>query len=62
MNKIKSYLQPFLHWLIIGATFFFLAGTLRRHWQGVLAIRITDAGWWHLAIAFGITIISLLWA
>jgi uncharacterized membrane protein YbhN (UPF0104 family) len=62
MHKIKSYLQPFLHWLIIGATFFFLAGALHRHWQGVLAIRITNAGWWHLAIAFGITIISLLWA
>ncbi len=62
MKKILSRLKPYLRWVILGGTFFFIAKTLKDHWQQVLEIRISDAGWTSLAIAFFVTIMAHVWS
>ncbi len=56
MKRVKSVLKPILRWVILGGALFFLGAVLRRHWQGVVAIRVDGAGWACLAIALGLTL------
>jgi hypothetical protein len=51
-------LKPFLRWAILGSTLFFLGAVLKSHWQKVVSIRVTEAGWASLAIALGITLLA----
>ncbi|MGB3514126.1 MAG: YbhN family protein [Microcoleaceae cyanobacterium] len=62
MKKILSRLKPYLRLVILGGTLFFIAKTLKDHWQQVLEIRISDAGWASLAIAFFVTIMAHVWS
>lgn len=62
MKKVLSYLKPYLRWMILGGTLFFLATTLKENWQQVLEIRISNSGWASLAIAFFATIIAHIWS
>jgi glycosyltransferase 2 family protein len=62
MAQIKSRLKPFLRWLILGGTLFFIATALHRHWQEVAAIRITAIGYGVLAIALLVTLLAHLWS
>ena len=62
MKKIFSCLKPYLRWIIFGGTLFFIAKTLKDHWQQVLEIRISDSGWVSLAIAFFVTIMAHIWS
>jgi len=57
-----SRLKPYLRWLILGGTCFFLAATLRQHWQEVWALQITGAGWAYLTLALGLTLLAHIWA
>lgn len=59
---IMSRIKPYLRWLILGGTLFFLIHTLRQHWQDVAAIRIDGTGWGLLAIALLITLLAHMWA
>jgi uncharacterized membrane protein YbhN (UPF0104 family) len=61
MKSILPRLKPFLRWVILGGTLFFLATALKHHWQDVLAIRITPSGWMYLAIALGVTLLAHIW-
>ncbi len=59
---LVSRIKPFLRWLILGGTLFFLAHTLQRHWQEVTLIRINETGWGLLAIALLVTLLAHAWA
>lgn len=58
MKKIWSFIKPYLRWLILGGTLFFLAKTLKTHWQEVANIRIQQSGWGSLAIAFSLSLLA----
>jgi glycosyltransferase 2 family protein len=62
MKKIWSWLKPYLRWVILGGTLFFLAKAFKEHWQEVAAIRIDAAGWITLVVAFSITLTAHIWA
>lgn len=56
------HLKPYVHLAILVATLVFLGITLKDHWREVAAIRIGLRGWVYLAIAFGVTLLSHVWA
>jgi uncharacterized membrane protein YbhN (UPF0104 family) len=62
MKQILLPLKPYLRWVILGGTLFFLATALKDHWQEVAAIRIAGSGWASLAIALLITLLAHTWA
>ncbi|NEQ26278.1 MAG: UPF0104 family protein, partial [Microcoleus sp. SIO2G3] len=59
---LLARLKPYLRWLILGATLFFLLQVLHRHAQEVAAIRLDRAAWGMLAIALAVTIVAHIWA
>jgi uncharacterized membrane protein YbhN (UPF0104 family) len=61
-QDIIKRLKPYLRWAILGGTLFFLAQTLKSHWQDVAAIRIDMSGWACLAIALGTTLLAHIWS
>jgi glycosyltransferase 2 family protein len=61
MASIKlSHLKPYLRWLILGGTLFFIASALHRHWQEVANLRIGSPG--YLAIALLVTLLAHIWS
>jgi len=62
MKKIWSSLKPYLRWVILGGTLFFLVKAFKDNWREVAAIRIDAAGWITLFIAFSITLLAHTWA
>ena len=58
MKKLK----PFLRWLILGATLFFIVKSLKAHWQEVVAIRIDSHGWMMLFCSLIITILAYVFS
>lgn len=62
MKEILSHLKPYLRWVILGGTLFFLTKVLKDHWQEVSVIRIGKAGWAHLALALVVTLLAHVWA
>jgi glycosyltransferase 2 family protein len=61
-QKLLSRLKPYLRWLILGGTLFFIASAIRQHWQEVAAIRISANGYGRLAIALLITLLAHTWS
>ena len=62
MKKVLSGIKPYLRWIILGLTLFFLAKTLKDNWEQVLEIRISDSGWVILGTAFIITTMAHVWS
>lgn len=62
MKQIWSRLKPYLRWVILGGTLFFLAKAFKDHWQEVAGVRISSAGWVCLAIALLITLLAHTWS
>jgi glycosyltransferase 2 family protein len=60
-QKILTRLKPYLRWLILGSTLFFVAKAVKDHWREVAAIQISGSGWGNLAIAFTITLLAHVW-
>jgi len=60
MKAVLSRLKPYLRWVILGGTLFFLLKALKDNWQEVTALRITETGWASLAIALGVTLLAHL--
>jgi uncharacterized membrane protein YbhN (UPF0104 family) len=56
-----SHLKPYLRWLIVGGTLFFLAGALKQHWHEVTALRLEPTGWNRLIGAFSVTLLAHIW-
>lgn len=51
-----------LRWFLFGGILFFLAKTLKDHWQEVRSLEITSATWPLLTVALGITLIAHIWS
>ena len=62
LQQLLSLLKPYLRWVILGGVLFFLATTLRDHWQEVLEIRISPGGWASLSVALGATLLAHIFA
>ncbi|MEM9806828.1 MAG: YbhN family protein [Cyanobacteria bacterium P01_D01_bin.56] len=54
--------KRFLRWLLFGGILFFLAKTLKDHWQEVRMLQMTGVTWALLTIALGITLIAHIWS
>lgn len=62
MNKIWSSVKPYLRWVILGGTLFFLVKAFQNNWQEVAAIQIDSSGLIILFFALSITILAHIWA
>ncbi|MBD2308494.1 flippase-like domain-containing protein [Chroococcidiopsis sp. FACHB-1243] len=62
MQHILSRLKPYLRWIILGGTLFFLITAFKNNWQEVAAIRIATLGWLTLATALGVTLLAHIWS
>ncbi|MGC1396570.1 MAG: UPF0104 family protein, partial [Coleofasciculaceae cyanobacterium] len=62
MKKTWSSVKPYLRWLILGGTLFFLVKALKDNWQNVTAIQVESSGFLKLFLAFSITLIAHIWA
>lgn len=62
MKKNGSRLKFLLKWMILGTILFFLAQTLKNHWQEVIAIRISPQGGIYLAMALSVTLLAHIWS
>jgi len=62
MKTLWLFIKPYLRWVILGGTLFFLAKAFKDHWQEVAALRINAAGWTTLFVAFAITLLAHIWA
>lgn len=62
IKQIWSKFKPYLRWVILGGTLFFLVQELKDHAAGVAAIRISEGGWGILAIALTITLLAHIWS
>ncbi|MEA5469140.1 lysylphosphatidylglycerol synthase domain-containing protein [Spirulina sp. 06S082] len=61
LKSAISSLKPFLRWAILAGICFFVAKTLRVHWQNVTAISIENIDWGYLAIALLVTLLAHCW-
>lgn len=61
-KSVLSRLKPYLRWIILGGTLFFLASALRQHWTEVVALEVDLSGWSILAAALGVTLLAHVWA
>ncbi|MCC3424324.1 MAG: flippase-like domain-containing protein [Microcoleus sp. PH2017_01_SCD_O_A] len=59
-NLAKSRLKPYLRYVILGGTFLFIAKAFVTHWREVANIRIRAESFPLLAIALGVTLLSLI--
>ena len=62
MKKLISRLKPYLRWMILGATLFFLVSALIQNWQEVSSIEINRGGWILLIFSLIVTIIAHVWS
>lgn len=58
----SSMVKRILRWLLFGGILFFLAKTLKDHWQEVRTLQITGATFALLTIALGVTLIAHIWS
>jgi glycosyltransferase 2 family protein len=58
LNAIK----PFLRWVVLGGTLFFIAAALKTHWQEVVTTQISAASWACLVMALGVTLLAHIWS
>ncbi|MEL7330644.1 MAG: YbhN family protein, partial [Cyanobacteria bacterium J06560_2] len=63
--SIKSLLvqiKPYLRWVILGGTLFFIVKTLRDHWQEVTTIQLAPQAGYLLPLAFAVTLVAHAWS
>ncbi|NEO86929.1 MAG: UPF0104 family protein [Spirulina sp. SIO3F2] len=60
-STLKRNAKPVVRWLITGGVLFFLASTLRQHWQAVTQQSLADIRWGYIAAALGISAIAHAW-
>ncbi|PSB13708.1 hypothetical protein C7B76_18825, partial [filamentous cyanobacterium CCP2] len=61
-KQVIARLKPYLRWVILGGTLFFVVSTLRQHWSEVMELRVDAAGWGILTIAMGFTLLAHVWS
>lgn len=57
-----SMVKRIFRWFLFGGILFFLAKTLKDHWQEVRTLEITSATFALLTVALGITLIAHIWS
>ena len=57
-----STVKRILRWALLGGILFFLAKTLKDHWQEVRSLEITSATWAILTMALGVTLSAHIWS
>lgn len=60
-KSIVSRLKPYLRWLILAATLFFLASTLKHHWESVATLRLRESALLYLFLGFAVTLLAHCW-
>ncbi len=60
-KRTFGLVKPYLRWLILGATLFFIASALRQNWQEVQNLRLRESGWSWLGLGFGVTLLAHIW-
>ena len=58
----SSMVKRILRWFLFGGILFFLAKTLKDHWQEVQTLEVTGATLAMLTIALGITLMAHIWS
>lgn len=61
-KDLLSLVKPYLRWLILGGTLFFLAANFRKHWQEISEINITSTGWIYFGLAIFVTLSAHVWS
>lgn len=59
---LKSQLRAIARWVVLGATLFFLAHTLRQHWADVVQLRLRPSGDRWLLLSLAVTAIAHTWS
>ena len=62
MKKIIRIIKPYLRWLILGGTLFFLLKTFKDRVAEIAAITIDGRGWLMVAIGLMITLVAHVWS
>lgn len=62
MNKVFLYIKPYLRWIILAGTVFFLVKAFNNNWQEVTAIQLDRSSFIILFVALLITIFAHIWA
>ncbi len=62
MKPILALIKPYLRWIIVGGTLFFLLKSFKDHWQEIAEIQITARGWLYLVLALLITTVAHLFS
>ncbi|MBC6420130.1 MAG: UPF0104 family protein [Hormoscilla sp. SP12CHS1] len=60
--RMVKGLKPYLGWVLLGGTIFFLAKALKDNWQEVLGIELGKSGWGYMAIALLVTLLAHIWS
>lgn len=61
-KPLLARLKPYLRWVILGGTLFFIAKTLKDHWQEVVEIQFTSQAWLMVILAFIVTLMAHIWS
>ncbi|MBF2000558.1 MAG: flippase-like domain-containing protein [Synechococcales cyanobacterium M58_A2018_015] len=62
INALLLRFKPYLRWMILGATLFFVGSALWHHWSEVAALRLDWTGWITLGIALVVTLLAHIWS
>lgn len=62
IKPLLTRLKPYLRWVILGGTLFFIAKTLKDHWQEVVEIQFTSQAWLMVILAFVVTLMAHVWS
>ena len=62
MKKVIALLKPYLRWMILGGTLFYLAKAFKDRWQEVASLRIEGTQWLILIIALLVTFLAHIWS
>ena len=61
-KSLLARIKPYLRWVILGGTLFFIVKTLKDHWQEVTAIQVASSAWYWFAAAFVVTLAAHVWS
>lgn len=59
---LLGFFKPYLRWLVLGGTLFFLAASFRKHWQEISELDQNSIGWGYLGWALILTILAHIWS
>lgn len=65
-KSLLTRLKPYLRWVVLGGTLFFIAKTIKDHWQEVAQevadVQLNSQALWMMGLAFVATLAAHVWA